>query len=238
MIRIIEIGEFAWQGKTEPIFCQGDDGFEYVVKGRHAGYRALIAEWVANRLGQMIGLPIPEIAQMQVEPSVFDYGADKGKLSKLGRGIVFGSRKVLNVDELRATDIKRIGIELRAKVLAFDWWIANSDRIFVQGRGNPNLLWAEDDARLVVIDHNLAFLPAEMGDFWCNHAFRDAKSLWSTSFQKSLGDEFRDALSHLQVIWNEIPEEWTEFETEFSLATLESILWKFDTDAAIFWNPL
>lgn len=238
MIRIIEVGDVAWQGKTEPVFCHGDDGFEYVVKGRgNAGCRALIAEWVANRLGRLIGLPIPEIAQMQIAPALFDYGADKEKLAKLGRGILFGSQKISHVDELRETDIKSIDIHLRAKVLLFDWWIANSDRIFVNGRGNPNLLWAEDAEALVVIDHNLAFLPDEMRDFWQNHAFRDARSIWTPAFRGVMEAQFSSALSELQVIWNEIPEEWTEFETELTLAYLESILWKFDTEATSFWNP-
>lgn len=238
MIRIIEIGDIAWQGVTEPIFCRGDDGFEYVVKGRHAGYRSLIAEWVANRLGRELGLPIPDIAQMKIAPTLFDYGGDPAKLAKLGRGTLFGSRRVANVVEIRERDLRDIDIELQAKVLAFDWWVANADRVFVQGKGNPNLLWAEDTGQLVVIDFNNAFLLADMGDFWEGHAFREANVVWTQAFQNFLNREFREALSHLQVVWNELPEEWLETNTEFSLAALESILWKFETDAITFWNPL
>ena len=237
MIRIIEIGDVACQGVTEPIFCSCDDGFEYVVKGRNAGYRSLIAEWVANRLGRQLGLPIPEIAQMKIEPGLFDYGSATGKLAKLGRGILFGSRKVPNVDEIREADLIDIDIRLQARVLAFDWWVANSDRPFVQGMGNPNLLWAEDTGQLVVIDFNNAFLPADMNDFWEHHAFRHAKTIWTRAFQSDLEQDFREALSHLQVIWNELPDEWIDAGTEFSLAALESILWKFDTDPVNFWNP-
>ena len=33
MIRIVEIGDIAWQGKTEPVICRAEDGREYVVVG-------------------------------------------------------------------------------------------------------------------------------------------------------------------------------------------------------------
>jgi len=44
-----------------------------VVKGDFAGRRALIAEWVANRLGKLIGLPIPDIALLRLDPLLLDY---------------------------------------------------------------------------------------------------------------------------------------------------------------------
>ncbi len=237
MIRIVEIGEIAEQGVTEPVFCKGDDGCEYVVKGRNAGFHSLIAEWVAGRLGRLMGLPIPEIARMEIVPEMFDYGSDADKLSKLGRGTLFGSRRVPNTVEIRDADVHGLDLQLQARVLAFDWWIANADRIFVQGRGNPNLLLAEDTGSLVVIDHNNAFILEDPGDFWMHHAFRDAKSIWTEAFRQRQSREFRAALQHLEVIWNELPEEWTESENSLSRSHVESILWKFDTEAAKFWNP-
>ncbi len=238
MIRILEVGEIAWQGKTEPVFCRAEDGHEYVVKGNFAGRKALIAEWVANRLGKLLGLPIPDFAQLQLDPLLLEYSVKSLEIGHLGRGILFGSRRELNLVELRHADLPRIDLNLKARVLAFDWWVANSDRVFIEGAGNPNLLWAEEAQRLVVIDHNLAFDPSLMAGFWTDHAFREARQVWSTAFCEGLGKEFKLALAHLSAIWNEMPEEWTEVESGLSLASIESLLWKFDREGDTFWSPL
>jgi hypothetical protein len=235
---VVQIGDIAWQGKTEPVFCRADDGHEYVVKGSFAGRRALIAEWVANRLGKLLGLPIPDFAQLRLDPMLVQYSAKIREIERLGRGVLFGSRREPSVVEIRQTDLARLDLALKARVLAFDWWIANSDRVFTGGAGNPNLLWAEDQQRLVVIDHNLAFDPSLMEGFWAEHAFRDARDLWSGALRDELSAKFRAALTHLQAIWNELPEDWTEVESGLSLATIESLLWKFDLEPDIFWGGL
>ena len=159
-------------------------------------------------------------------------------MERLGRGVLFGSRREPNLVEIRQSDLPRVDLNLRARVLAFDWWIANSDRVFIEGAGNPNLLWAEDQQRLVVIDHNLAFDPSLMAEFWTEHAFREARQVWSAAFCDGMNAEFRVALGNLQSIWNEMPEEWTEVDSGLSLVMVESLLWKFDRETDTFWNRL
>ena len=166
MLRLIEIGDIAWQGKTQPVFCRAEDSHEYVVKGKFAGRKALIAEWVSNRLGRLFGLPIPEFEQLFLDPQLLEYSARRSEVEILGRGVLFGSRRELNLVEIRQVDLPLVDLDLRARVLAFDWLIANSDRVFIEGAGNPNLMWAEEGQRLVVIDHNLAFDRSLMGNFW------------------------------------------------------------------------
>jgi hypothetical protein len=134
MLKVIEIGDIAWQGKTEPVFCRAEDGNEYVVKGNFAGRKALIAEWVANRLGTLLNLPIPHFEQLQLDPQLLEYGAKRVELDHLGRGILFGSRREPNLVEIRQADLPRIDGQLKARVLAFDWWIANSDRVLSRVR--------------------------------------------------------------------------------------------------------
>lgn len=238
MIRIVEIGDIAWQGKTEPVFCRAEDDHEYVVKGHFAGRRALIAEWVANRLGRLLDLPIPDFEQLQLDPQLLEYSTKTQEIERLGGGILFGSCREPNLVEIRYADLPRIDSTLKARVLAFDWWIANSDRVFIEGAGNPNLLWEEGKQRLVVIDHNLAFDPSLMADFWSEHAFRDARQMWTSTFCEGMGQEFRIALEDLGTIWGELPVEWTEIESGLSFAEVESLLWKFDREAAIFWSHL
>jgi hypothetical protein len=238
MLEIHEIGEIAWQGKTEPVFCRADDGHEYVVKGSFAGRKALIAEWVANRLGKLLGLPIPDFAQMRLHPSLLDYSVKSEEIGRLGPGVLFGSRREPNLVEIRQADVALVDTGLQARVLAFDWWIANSDRVFIDGAGNPNLLWREDQQNLVVIDHNLAFDPSLMVGFWEEHAFRHARRRWSPEFREETSNGFRLALSHLPTIWGELPEAWLEVDTGLSLAGIESLLWKFEREADTFWKPV
>jgi hypothetical protein len=238
MLQICEIGEIAWQGKTEPVFCHAEDGHEYVVKGNFAGRRALIAEWVANRLGKLLGLPIPDFVQMRLDPQLLDYSVKAKEVERLGRGVLFGSRRESNLVEIRQADVARVDLELQARVLAFDWWIANSDRVFIEGAGNPNLLWAEDHQHLVVIDHNLAFDSSLMAGFWSEHVFLHAKRAWTEDFQGRMNGDFRLALSHLHTIWKELPDEWLEVEAGLSLVGIESLLWKFEREADTFWRPV
>lgn len=237
MIRIIELGEIAWQGMTEPVFCRADDGHEYVVKGKRAGRKALMAEWIANRLGHLLHLPIPNFELMELDPTMITFSISMEKVSHLGIETLFGSRRVPNVVELRHADVSLVDPILRARVLAFDWWIANGDRVFIEGGGNPNLLWAEDKRELVVIDHNLAFDSSLITNFWNEHAFRDDKTLWTESFCLQMNSEFRAALAKLKVIWSELPEDWTEIEGGLIFQEIESLLWRFDKDADTFWRP-
>gem|GEM_PF-5339545 len=56
MIRIIEIGDIAWQGKTEPVFCRAENGREYVVKGRFAEIESLL--WRFDREADRFWSPL------------------------------------------------------------------------------------------------------------------------------------------------------------------------------------
>jgi hypothetical protein len=236
MTRIVEIRDIVCQGMTEPVICRAEDGFDYVVKGSYAGRRSLIAEWVAGRLGRLLGLPIPEFCQLQLDPRLVLYGAKTVEIERLGRGILFGSRRESGLVEIRQADIALIDWELRARVLAFDWWIENSDRVLVDGAGNPNLLWSEEGSRLVVMDHNLAFDPSSMEGFGKEHAFRHACLLWNEPFRSQMELAFRGALTELPIIWSEIPQDWTEIECGLTLSGIESSLWRFHREADKFWN--
>jgi hypothetical protein len=236
MIEIKEIRDIAWQGKTEPVFCVGVDDNEYVVKGTHAGRKALISEWVAGRLGRLLNLPIPEFNTMRVPSALFEFGANQETLSRLGRGVLFGSRVVPNTVEIRQADVELIDPMLRARVLAFDYWIANSDRVFIEGYGNPNLLWSDAGRSLTVIDHNLAFEPSLMSDFWREHIFRDSRSLWSERFVEQMSADFTQALARLPTIWSELPAEWTEDDLGISRQAVEAILWQFSHLTDTFWR--
>lgn len=237
MNRIVEILGFVMQGMTEPVLCRAEDGHDYVVKGHYAGHRALIAEWVANRLGTLLGLPIPDFELLQLDPDLLRYSVNTREVGHLGRGTLFGSRRELNVVEIRQADFPWIDQNLMAQVLVFDWWVANPDRVFMEGSGNPNLLWCDQQERLVVMDHNLAFTPALMANFWTEHAFRHARREWSPAFRLAMSEKLRRALAQLSTIWAELPEDWTEVAGELTLTKIEALLWKFDREADKCWSP-
>jgi len=56
----------------------------------------------------------------------------------------------------------QISDDLRARLLIFDWWVMNPDRILTKAGGNPNLLWSLSQNQLHVIDHNLSLAPHKM----------------------------------------------------------------------------
>lgn len=226
MTCIVDILGFVHQGVTEPVLCRADDGHEYVVKGKYAGRRALIAEWIAGRLGRLLRLPIPEFELLELHPLLLMYSIKTQEIDHLGRNALFGSRRELNVVEVRPADFGLIDTSLKAKILAFDWWISNPDRNWSEDSGNPNLLWCEETSRLIVMDHNLAFLPDKMETFWDDHVFRNEKISWDQTFCEQMNHDFSIARNELIHIWEELPEEWTEIECGLSYESINQMLQK------------
>ena len=90
---ITEIISRSEQGMTRPFLCRAENDGLFYVKGRYAGYRTLCCEWVAGRLGQLMGLPIPDffIAEVPIGLVRDSARADAGDL---GAGLVFASQLV------------------------------------------------------------------------------------------------------------------------------------------------
>ncbi|MDQ1815026.1 hypothetical protein RBA41_17140 [Massilia sp. CCM 9210] len=155
-IIIEEVLGRAQQGVTEPFICRGNDGAIYFVKGKGAGRRSQICEWVAAQLATGFGLPIAEYALAEVAIELIEAGVFPN-ISQLGSGIVFASRELPHPQELTAITRNLVSNELASDVLIFDWWLHNEDRYLTERGGNPNLLWDMQASELVVIDHNQAF---------------------------------------------------------------------------------
>src|SRR3954447_9804056 len=58
------------EGGSLPAIVEADDDGTYVLKFRGAGQgaRALVAELIAGELGRHLGLPIPEIVLVELDP--------------------------------------------------------------------------------------------------------------------------------------------------------------------------
>ena len=143
------------EGGSLPGLVEADDDGLYVLKFRGAGQgpQALVAELVAGELGRALGLPVPEIVLVELDPRARprgarpgDPGADPGERRAQLRDRLPARRRSPFVPGAR----RRRRPELAADVVWFDALVTNVDRT----PRNPNLLcW---HGRLWLIDHGAA----------------------------------------------------------------------------------
>jgi hypothetical protein len=141
------------EGGSVPALVDADDGRRYVVKLRGAaqGARALVAELVGGEIGRALGLAIPQLAFVELDPALArgePHGeiqatlrASAGAPPNLGLVHLNGA---LSFDPAAATPIAG---PLASRVVALDAYLTNVDRT----ARNPNLLWWQ--GRLAPIDH-------------------------------------------------------------------------------------
>jgi hypothetical protein len=138
------------EGGSLPGLMEADDLGTYVVKFRGAGQgrKALVAEVVAAALARALGLPVPDLVTVQVDPALAAGEPDQEvqDLLRASGGLNLG------VDYLPgALDFDAAAFppdpEEAARVLWFDALVGNVDRSW----RNPNLLWWH--RRLWLIDH-------------------------------------------------------------------------------------
>ncbi|MEI9982629.1 MAG: HipA family kinase [Aliidongia sp.] len=211
MVEIEEVLERSKQGRTRPFRCRGDDGRIYFVKGRGAGRRSQLREWIAGHIAQQLRLPIPPFEIVTVPSALLRLDLPHLELRDLGVGPAFGSLEMPNATDLLVGDLARVPPDLRRRVLLFDWWIRNDDRTLTELGGNPNLLWVAQRRELVVIDHNLAF--CETFDpiaFMQLHVFAaERAAMWDDLAERAFWEqECAGALSEFDRACDNAPEEW------------------------------
>jgi hypothetical protein len=142
------------EGGSVPAVVEADDDGTYVAKFRGAaqGPRALIAELVAGQLGRLLGLPVPQLALIEIDAELARSEPDPEiqHLLRASAGLNFALDYLpgaLNWEPGLAPPPDR---ELAARVVWFDALISNVDRT----PRNPNLLrWHR---ALYLIDHGAA----------------------------------------------------------------------------------
>jgi hypothetical protein len=142
------------EGGSLPAVVDTDGGL-FVVKFRGAGQgvKALIAELIVGLLARALGLPVPELALIEVIP-LFGRAEPDPEIQDVLRsshGINFGLRYLdgaFNFDALAAGSL--IDPRLAAELVWFDAYVTNPDRT----HRNPNLLIWERTVWL--IDHGAA----------------------------------------------------------------------------------
>lgn len=210
VVVIEEILGRAKQGKTEPFLCRGEDGNLYYVKGKNAGRRGQVAEWLGSSLALFFGLPVAPCVIVEVAPELI--AISPSEWQELGHGLAFGSLAIRSTMEVNVANIERVPIQTRQDLLVFDWWIRNEDRTLTEHGGNPNLLWNTEHEKIVVIDHNLAFdAHFNARDFLACHIFREE---WNSVTQDWImradyADRMKRCLVELETIWDRMPDEWS-----------------------------
>ncbi|MFI6576016.1 HipA family kinase [Nocardiopsis sp. NPDC050513] len=143
------------EGGSLPGLVEADDLGMYVVKfvGAGQGRKTLVAEVVAGELGRALGLPVPELALVEMDP-VIGRGEPDPEVQELLRasgGLNLGMDFLpgsLGFDPVTFD----VGPEFAGRVLWFDALTGNVDRSW----RNPNmLLW---HGRPYLIDHGATLI--------------------------------------------------------------------------------
>lgn len=226
-LTIVEILKRSLQGRTRPFLCRCDDDRLYFVKGRDAGHRSLLCEWLAGHLAQALGLPVPEFAVAQAPQKLLDLHPE-GR--DLGSAPAFASLRVDYAQDLTVSQRGSVATALQRDVLVFDWWVRNGDRTLTTRSGNPNLLWAAGNRGLVVIDHNLAFdQEFDATQFAETHVFSEQIPFVFQDLVEPQGYSAR--LQEALAVWpdacNNVPDAWWFVDEEQTVRT------DFDPAAAL-----
>ena len=143
------------EGGSLPGLMEADDLGTYVVKfvGAGQGRKVLVAEVVAGELARALGLPVPEIVQVEVDPVLGRSEPDEEvqDLLRASAGLNLAMDFLpgsLGFDPLA----HEVAAGLASRVLWFDGLIGNVDRSW----RNPNLLlWHR---QLQLIDHGASLV--------------------------------------------------------------------------------
>lgn len=226
-------------GVSRPFRCIGEDEVEYFVKLKNVGWNHLVKEWIAGRLAQEMGLPAAEIGQVRIPRELVAGNAELE--SELGHGVAFGSRRVEPAERLALAFVPEDPDGNLSRILLFDWWLRNSDRVLTVTGGNPNLLWQLDPGRVVVFDHDNAFDENfDPHHFWDYHALRGHRSAWELARRQEMTQWLVAGAGCLESLWDELPEEWLhdsygDPRCTLDKAGLHGVLSSLDTNPD-FWS--
>jgi hypothetical protein len=154
MLRTVTATEYITplrEGGSLPAVVQADDGGLYVMKfvGAGQGPRALIAELVAGEIGRALGLQVPEIVFVKLDPLLARSESDAEILDllKASAGLNLALRYLPNAFAFSPLLEPPPGPALASEIVWFDAYVTNIDRT----PRNVNLLIWEKS--LWLIDH-------------------------------------------------------------------------------------
>jgi hypothetical protein len=207
------------EGGSLPAIVEADDDGLYVLKfhGAGQGPRTLIAELVAGEIGRGLGLPVPEIVLIELDPVLGNAEPDPEiqDLIKKSGGLNLGLDFLPGSLAFAPAAPPSISPELAAAVVWFDAFVMNVDRT----PRNPNIAVWHGEPWL--IDHGAALYV----HFNWDNAERSASSRFPQVGDHILlpfagpipgtGERLRDLLAGgmIEGIVAMIPAEWTGEES-------------------------
>ncbi len=152
------------EGGSLPAIVEADDDGLYVLKFRGAGQgpKALVAELLGGEIGRALGLPVPEIVFVELDPEfgINEPDPEIRELLVASAGLNLGVDYLPGSLGLDAVSLKAIEPGLAARAAWFDAFITNVDRT----PKNPNiLLWHREPW---LIDHGAALYFHHSWDDW------------------------------------------------------------------------
>jgi hypothetical protein len=162
------------EGGSLPGLVEGDDDGMYVLKFRGAGQgpRVLAAEWIAGSIARALGLPVPEIVVLDLDPRLGDAEPDPEiqALIRSSGGLNVGLDFLPGALPFSPAAGPLPDPDQAAEIVWLDGLVMNPDRS-VQ---NPNLLsW---HGRLWLIDHGASL--------YVHHTWRDVAAHARRPFER------------------------------------------------------
>lgn len=209
------------EGGSLPALAEASDGELYVVKFRGAGQgrKALVAELIAGEIARTLGLKVPALVLVELDPA---FGNNEGDpeiqdLLKASAGLNLGLKFLpgaLMFDPLA----ERVTPRLASLIVWFDALVLNVDRTVK----NPNLLCWDDDIWLIDHGASLYFHHNWAADFSARSRapfppIRDHVLLPYATELQTIDAEFANHLTsqRLTEILNAVPDLWLENEPPF-----------------------
>jgi len=218
------------RGGAQSHLMRCDDGYYYVVKFQNNPQhtRILVNDWLGTRLGELIGLPVPRAAVVDVDPGLVEHAPDLrvelgGQTTLFTPGLSFGSRYVISPTEGRVFDYLPESMianirNLRdfAGALALDKWTCNA-------AGRQVAFWNKGRERkftAVFIDQGCCFNASEWnfadaplrGVFRRNDVYANV-TRWE-SFEPWLSRIEQFPESSVWALAEEIPSQWYNADIE------------------------
>jgi hypothetical protein len=142
------------EGGSLPAIVEDEHGGMWVAKWRGAGQGAgaLVAEVIVGRLAQSLGLPVPDLALIELDEAIAR-SERHDEIVDLLRASVGNNFAMAFLSGAIAFDPGaqvQVDAELATRIVLFDAFVTNVDRT----ARNPNLLWSAQ--RLWLIDHGAA----------------------------------------------------------------------------------
>lgn len=210
------------EGGSRPAIVEADDGNTYALKfvGAAQGAKALIAELVAGEIARHLGLPVPEIALMDLDP-VLGRSEPHPEIRDLilaSRGLNLGLRFLSNALPFNSLADPAPPSTLASEIVWFDALVTNVDRT----HQNVNLLM--QNSKLWMIDHGAAmYFHHGWGNYLAQSQspfayIKDHTLLFFASELESADRNLREQLTPavIEDIIAQIPAVWLGDEPQFA----------------------